>query len=297
MLIYTYLFNKTRLVIFLKLIDCHTHTQFSVDSEADIESCTERAASLGLAAYAITDHCECNAWYAKEHYDTPPNADHFSYGTDFEASVSAVTALKQRYAGRLDLICGTELGQITHAPEIAEKVNSDKRVDFIIGSVHQVMGKPDFYYIEYRDMPERDIYDLLERYFREVYDVCLSGIPDVIGHLTYCLRYMKQRCGICPDISRFDDIIAESFNILIQNGRGIEINTSGLRQGFGATFPDLKYVKLFNELGGEVISLGSDAHTAEDIGKNIADGAEIAREAGFRYITCFKERKPVFIKI
>lgn len=281
----------------MNLIDCHTHTQFSVDSEADINKCAERASELGLAAYAITDHCECNAWYPEEHYADKSVLDAFNYRQNFYASVEAVAELKEKYSGRLNLICGVELGQILHDPEAAAIAASDERLDFIIGSVHQVLGEKDFYYIDYTSMSMDEIYDLLERYFKEIYQLSKSGIPDVIGHITYCLRYMKQRHNICPDISRFDDIIAEIFRELAQRGKGIEINTSGLRQGFGDTFPCLKYTKLFREMGGEIITLGSDAHTAEDIGKGIADGAETAKAAGFSHICYFKRRKPVFIEI
>ncbi|MCR4863071.1 MAG: histidinol-phosphatase HisJ family protein [Ruminococcus sp.] len=283
----------------MNLIDCHTHTQFSVDSEADINECVRRAAELGLAAYAITDHCECNAWYPEEHYSAKEKEvlDTFDYANDFEASVSAVTALKEKYAGKLNLICGTELGQILHDKEVAEKVNADKRLDFIIGSNHQIFGEKDFYFLDYEKMSMDDIYALLEQYFKEVTEMCRTGLFDVLGHITYCLRYMKQRSGIEADISRFDDIIAESFRTLAQNGKGIEINTSGLRQGFGATFPDLKYTKMFRELGGEILSVGSDSHTVEDIGADVQAGAEIAKAAGFTHLTYFKERKPVFVKI
>jgi len=283
----------------MNLIDCHTHTQFSVDSEADINECVRRAAELGLAAYAITDHCECNAWYPEEHYSAKEKEvlDTFDYANDFEASVSAVTALKEKYAGKLNLICGTELGQILHDKEVAEKVNADKRLDFIIGSNHQIFGEKDFYYLDYEKMSMDDIYALLEQYFKEVAEMCRTGLFDVLGHITYCLRYMKQRSGIEADISRFDDIIAESFRTLAQNGKGIEINTSGLRQGFGATFPDLKYTKMFRELGGEILSVGSDSHTVADIGADVQAGAEIAKAAGFTHLTYFKERKPVFVKI
>ena len=283
----------------MKLMDCHTHTQFSVDSEADINKCIKRAAELGLAAYAITDHCECNGWYKKEHYSENEwyLRESFDYAADFENSVSAVTALKEKWAGKLNLICGVELGQIIHDTEAAKIVNADKRVDFIIGSVHQVRGEQDFYFIDYEKMTMDEIYDLLERYFKEAYEVSRTDLFDVFGHITYCLRYMKQRNGINADISRCDDIIAEIFRDLAQNGRGIEINTSGLRQGFGDCFPSLKYVKLFRDMGGEIVTIGSDSHTVEDIAANSADGMEIARAAGFTKLAYFKKRKPYFIDI
>jgi histidinol-phosphatase (PHP family) len=270
-----------------------------MDSEADIDLCIKRAAELGLAAYAITDHCECNGWYEKEHY--PENTwellDYFNYRNDFENSVSAVTALKEKWAGKLNLICGVELGQILHDTDVAKIVNADKRVDFIIGSIHQIMGEQDFYFIEYDKMTMDEIYDLLERYFKEAYELSRTDLFDVFGHITYCLRYMKQRNGINADISRFDDIIAEIFRNLAQNGRGIEINTSGLRQGFGDCFPNLKYTKMYRDMGGEIITVGSDSHTVEDIAANCADGIELARAAGFSRIAYFKKRKPYFIDI
>lgn len=281
----------------LNLIDCHTHTQYSMDSDADIDLMIQRACGLGLAAYAITDHCECNWWYPKEHYGDTDLSEDFNYAADFENSVSAVTAAKERYAGKLELICGTEMGQAMLAPEIAEKIAADKRLDFIIASIHQIKNEKDFYFIDYSNMSMDGIYDLLSRYFNEIYDLCKHGDFDVIGHLTYCIRYMKMRNGIDPDLSRFDEIIAESFRELARNGRGIEINTSGIRQGVGVCFPDVKYIKLFRDMGGEVMSIGSDAHTVEDLGANIREGADAARAAGFTRIAYFKNRKPHFINI
>ncbi|MBO6116384.1 MAG: histidinol-phosphatase HisJ family protein [Ruminococcus sp.] len=281
----------------MNLIDCHTHTQFSVDSEADINECIKRACSLGLAAYAITDHCECNRWYSKEHYPDETTYQYFDFGKDFENSVSAVTKLKEEYAGKIELICGTELGQATHDYEVAERVVSDSRLDFVLGSMHQLPKTEDFCFIDYSEYTLEGIYGLAERYFAEIYKLCKWGKFDVLAHLTYFMRYLKCKAGIDIDISRFDGIIAESFKLLIQNGKGIEINTSGIRQGFGATFPDLKYVKMYRELGGEIVSVGSDSHTVNDIGANVADGAELAKAAGFRYLAYFRQRKPQFINI
>lgn len=281
----------------MNLTDCHTHTQFSVDSDADISEMIEKACRLGLAAYAVTDHCECNRWYSKEHYPDEDTYCYFGFGTHFENSVSAVTKLKEKYSGRLNLICGVEMGQATHDFGIAEKIVSDSRLDFVIGSMHQLPKTEDFAFIEYEKLSRQDIYDLAERYFLEVNKLCKWGKFDVLGHLTYILRYIKGKAGIDLDISPFDETIADSFKALAENGKGIEINTSGFRQKYGDAFPSLKYVKMFRELGGEVLSIGSDAHTVADLGENVRDGAEIALEAGFEYLCYFKERKPNFVKI
>ncbi|MBQ2823891.1 MAG: histidinol-phosphatase HisJ family protein [Oscillospiraceae bacterium] len=281
----------------MNLMDCHTHTQFSVDSEADINEMLEKACATGLAAYAVTDHAECNRWYSAEHYADDPTYPYYNFGDDFENSVSSVTKLKEKYEGRLNLICGTEMGQATHNFEIAEKIISDSRLDFVIGSMHQLPRTEDFAFLDYGAMSEDEIYALAERYFLEIHKLCQWGKFDVLGHLTYNLRYIKGNAGIDLDITRFDEVIAESLRLLAEKGRGIEINTSGYRQKYGDSFPSLKYVKLFRDLGGEIISVGSDAHTVEDLGKNVKDGAETALAAGFRHLCYFKERKPQFIKI
>ena len=98
-------------------------------------------------------------------------------------------------------------------------------------------------------------------------------------------------------MSRYEEIIREIFKTIIYNGKGIEINTSGLRQKYGKPFPEYRFVKMYKELGGELISVGSDAHTVADLGKGVADGAEIAKQAGFKYLCFFKERKPQFLII
>ena len=281
----------------MNLIDCHTHTQFSVDSDADISEMIEKACLLGLAAYAVTDHCECNRWYSEDHYPDEDTYRYYDFGTDFENSVSAVTSLKEKYSGRFNLICGVEMGQATHDFDIAEKIVSDSRVDFVIVSMHQLPKTEDFAFIEYDKMSRQDIYGLAERYFLEINKLCKWGKFDVLGHLTYILRYINGTAGINLDINTFDEVIADSLKTLIEKGKGIEINTSGLRQKYGDVFPSLKYVKLFRELGGEILSIGSDAHTVADLGSGITEGAKVALEAGFKYLCYFKERKPNFLKI
>lgn len=282
----------------MNLIDCHTHTQYSVDSDADINLMIERACELNLAAYAITDHCECNRWYSEDYYENATTYRYFDFGKDFENSVSAVTALKEKYDQKLNLLCGVEMGQATQEVDIAEKIVSDKRLDFIIGSIHQVPNTEDFAFIDYNSMDMNGLYKLAETYLLEINKLCKWGKFDVLGHLTYFLRYFHRHLGTEFDISCFDEIIEASFRELVVKGKGIEINTSGLRNAaHKETYPSLKYVKMFRELGGEIISIGSDAHTVEDLGVGIDVGTQIAKEAGFKYISYFKERTPNFIKI
>lgn len=279
------------------LIDCHTHTRFSVDSEADEIKMIERAIDLGLTAYAITDHCEANRWYSKEYYGDVKVYPYFDSGKDYEASVARISELRDKYSGKIKLIVGTELGQAQEFPEIAENVLKDERLDFMIGSLHQLPATEDFALMDYSGFSHDDIVALLDRYFSHIYELCKWGKFDVLGHLTYTLRYIEGENGFKIDMSRYDEQIAESFRLLARKGKGIEINTSGMRQAYGRAFPELKYVKLFKDMGGEILSLGSDAHFVEHLGAHIGRGAEIARQAGFDRVAYFERHKPQFVKL
>ena len=281
------------------LTDMHTHTSFSPDGKDSLEQMLERAAELGLSAYAVTDHCDCNYWYSSERYSkaAEEDSDMFGAGKYSAESIEAQYKLKEKYEGRLNFLCGIELGQPLQDIENAEKTASDKRLDFIIGSHHQNKGSKDFYFLRYNEMREDDIYSLLDSYFEEMLEMCRWGRFDVLGHLTYPLRYIEGDYGIKTDMNRYGEIIREIFRTLIYSGKGIEINTSGLRQKYKNTFPDLGDIRLYREMGGEIITVGSDAHRVCDLAAGTEAGIQAAREAGFEYLAYFRERKPQFIKL
>lgn len=279
------------------MIDCHTHTHNSFDAENDTvrERC-ERALEMSLEAMAITDHCEANRFYPMDYYNItePSENDVYNYKKDYENSVSEVTEAKEEYKGRLNLICGLELGQATADDKVADIICADRRIDFIIGSMHELPGREDFYFLDYS---REDVNKLMEENFNEIYKLCRQNKFDVLGHLTYALRYIEGEHKIKVDIEKYRDIIAEIFTEIIKNKKGIEINTSGLRQAYGKTFPALEYVKLYKDLGGEIITFGSDCHCTADLGAGIKEGINIARLAGFKKAAYYLKHEPHFIKI
>lgn len=277
------------------MIDCHTHTCNSPDAEDTVSELCEQAITLGLDALAITEHCEVNRYYGIEYYNAKPNGyDTYDFQLDFEKSMKDNTSAQQEYHGKLNLICGIELGQATHDFELAEKIISDERLDFVIGSMHQLPNHDDFAFIDYNEV---DVPSLLMENYLEVLKLCKWGKFDILGHLTYTLRYIVGNSGINVDMKPYEEIIAECYKVLISNGKGIEINTSGLRQAYGKTFPDLNYIKLYKDLGGEILSIGSDSHTTYDLAKGIPQGIELAKLAGFTKVCYFKKRKPYFISL
>lgn len=283
------------------LIDMHTHSSHSPDAESSAREMCERAAELGLTAFAITDHCDVNYWYPLAHYfgDKTDVIDSMMYGSGKYAldSIAEQAVLREEFSDRLDLTVGVEMAQILQDTAKADELAADPRLDFIIGSHHMNAGTDDFYYLDYSEMSKDELDKLLSDCFEQTLEMCRWGKFDVLGHLTYPLRYICGDYGIDMDIKPYEDIIREIFRTLIVNGKGIEINTSGLRQKYGQTFPNLGLIRLYRQLGGEILTIGSDAHRVSDIGKGITDGIELAKAAGFEYTAYFKKHEPVFLKL
>lgn len=279
----------------MNLIDCHSHSNNSPDGCNTVEEMCNTAIQNGLFVYGISDHCECNCYYPKEYYKVIPNEDDsYNFKETTEKSITEITNLKNKFKDKLILLCGIELGQANQDKKTADMIVSDKRLDYVIGSIHNLTGFADFAFLYY---PHENREHLLEAYYSEMLDLAKWGKFDILGHLTYPLRYIEGEQGYKMDMAPYREIISEIFKIIIQNGKGIEINTSGLRQKYGKPFPDREFLSLYKSLGGEILSIGSDSHNVRDLGKGIKECTLLASELGFKYLTYFKERKPNFIPI
>lgn len=170
----------------------------------------------------------------------------------------------------------------------------DSRLDYVIASLHEMHGKEDFFCLDYE---KESVPVLLAQYFEELLQICQWGKFDVLGHLTYPLRYIEGEHHIAVDLSAYEEQIRACLKALVEHGCGVEVNTSGLRQPYGKTFPTMEILKIYREFGGEMVTVGSDAHCADDVGRDISVGIRMAQEAGFPYLCYFHEREPIYIKI
>lgn len=277
-------------------IDCHTHTSISPDGTGTVGGLCRRAISLGLEALAITEHVELNRWHAQGYYGKVPRNEweEFEYAKRMERSMKENHAAKDAYGNRLHIISGVEIGQIPADFGLADSIIQDNRLDFVIASMHELHNKPDFFCLDYQ---KESIPDLMEQYFSEVLKLCKWGKFDVLGHLTYPLRYIEGEANISVSLDDYAEQIQACLQALVDNGCGIELNTSGLRQKYGKTFPTLKYIKWYRELGGESLTIGSDAHCADDVGYGMETAVAMAKEAGFSYLCYYLEREAVYIPI
>ena len=264
-----------------KIYDCHLHSRFSFDSEAEPEDEIKEAMHAGLTGMCFTEH---NDFDYKEPDGSP------AFDLDLEEYISCANVLKEKYKDRLDVLIGLEQGLTLPAAERIQDYDTEKRLDFIIGSTH-VVDSLDPYYPEFWET--HDAVSGVRRYFENIYD-CVNVIEnyDVYGHLDYITRYIPKEQGEADHDSLIPlDLVREILKKLIYKGKGIEINTAGWLKSDHPN-PSALILREYRLLGGEIITTGSDAHESSLIGSGIKRAHALLAECGFKYFTVFRHRKP-----
>ena len=258
-------------------IDMHVHSDNSPDGKHSPMFICEQAVQNDLRAIAITDHCEIDS-YKSQGYDS---ATFHSY---FETSKARVA-----FQGQLLVLLGIEIGQPLYDINLTEKIVATKNYDVILGSVH----KPDGFDCDIKeiDYSKIDVYEFMRSYFSQLEEIARCPHVDVLAHITCPMRRIQGLYNIDFDYSKISDATDSLLKTIIDNGKALEINTSGLRQAVGRTMPDVNIIRRYRELGGEYITIGSDSHSAYDVGLGLTEGMKIARECGFDKITFFVERQ------
>lgn len=263
--------------------DYHVHTNFSSDSKETPEDMIKQAISLNLKEIAITDHVD---------YDNTdvPSELILKY-EDYSAKINSLIDL---YKDDIDIKLGVEIGMQPHIAKKCTDFCKNNHFDFIIASTHAI-DKRDVYNGKiFEEHSQKEGYKI---YFENVLEnVTLFDEFDVFGHLDFINRYGKFEDKTLNYID-FKDIIDEILKVIIKKNKGIEINTSGFKYGLGHTHPKIEIVKRYKELGGEIITLGSDSHAKKMLTSHFDVVYDMLVLAGFKYFTSFKDRKPEFISI
>lgn len=264
------------------LADYHTHTRFSPDAGDSMTAMAQAAIDAGLHEICFTDHVEPLTWGGLEKrgpYDWP------RLTADFEAAQQAV-------GHRIRLRLGMELGDAQWAPEHTRTLLRDAPdFDFVIGSIHILSRKyqgEDLY--TYAPADEAEAQEVLADYLEEVLALAKLGGFNVLGHLTLPLRYFNEMRGFHVSFAPYEEQIREIFRALISNGRGIELNVN---RG-NTPLPDEKWLRLYRELGGELITLGTDAHSTAHVGRFIRERQALLRACGFRRFCTFEKQAPIW---
>lgn len=265
------------------LSDYHIHSCFSGDSNENLENIVVTSLSLGLKEIAITDH-----------YDYDVVGMDESFMVKFDEYVPKILELKDRYRKEIDIKLGLEFGMQEHLKDHAKKVINRYPFDFILSSVHAV-EKIDVSFKEF--FIGKTSYEAHEKYFQAILKN-LNVFEDfsVCSHLDFITRYGGEKYRTLDYIAH-GDIIEEILKKIIVKGKGIEINTSGFRYGENRFYPCTDLIKRYFQLGGEIITIGSDAHKAQDIGKDFQRVYDFLNSIGVKYISSFKDREVSFKKL
>ena len=265
------------------LWDVHMHSQFSGDSKAPQEDMIAAARTKGLSGICFTDHLDI---------DYPDEPETFLL--DLPNYSASVLALQEKYKNIFPVGFGIELGLQPHLAALHKDIMNQYPFDFVIGSSHVVHGIDPYYPKFYEGRTEKEAY-------REYFSSILENIQsfdgfDVYGHIDYVVRYgpTKNENYVWTE---YQEIIDESLKLLISKGKGIEINTGGFKYGLGHPNPTEEILHRYHELGGEIITIGADAHAPEHVGYDFEKVTNILKDAGFKYFTVFEKRKARFLPL
>ena len=268
------------------MFDCHIHSSFSTDSCMEALTACESAIKAGLTGIAFTDHFD---------FDFPGTEGEFLF--DLNLYQRYMDNIKVKYKSRLNVLKGIEIGIQPHVIDKSLKLVEKYDFDFILASVHLIDGMDPYSSGFYDGKTKNESY---LRYLEEVFFVITHFSDfDVTAHLDYIIRYAGYDDRSLR-YSDFRDILDMIFKELVSKGRGLEINTGTYKErNSGIRLPefDIELLKRYRQLGGEVITLGSDSHSPEYIGYKFDLFNEKIKSAGFKYIAHFENRKPVFTPV
>ena len=260
------------------LTDCHAHSSFSSDSSTPVEVMIEKAISYGFTYFYLTDHMD---------FDFPDNEEGLDFVFNPSEYFERLSKLKLAYRDKIEIRAGIELGlQTTESvkKQIRELLDTYS-FDLIIGSTHLV-DNLDPYHLAYWN--ERSEEEALNRFFEATYDN-ITTLPkiNVLGHLDYAIRYSPSK-GVNFTYETYKTILDKIFCFIIENNIALEVNTAGFKHGLNKPNPGPDVIKRYLELGGSMISIGSDGHVPEYYGYKFDETRKMLLDLGISYYTTFQ---------
>lgn len=268
--------------------DFHLHTCHSGDSSAPMEAMILQGMARGLDTMCFTEHNDF------EYPDTPQGIPGSIFLLNTDSYLYDFLSCKEKYAGQIKLLFGVEMGLQAQLMSQDASFAKSRGFDFIIGSSHLCNGKDPSYLPFYEGRTQKEAYG---EYFLSILEnIKKHSDFDVYGHLDYVVRYGPDR-DKNYSYEEYSDIFDEILKLLIEKGKGIEINTGGLPKGLRDLHPCRGILKRYRQLGGEIVTIGSDAHDTHRIAADFDKAADALLDCGFRYYTVFEKRKPSFRRI
>lgn len=271
-------------------VDYHVHTSYSDDSDYPMEDVVKDAIKLGMDEICITDHVD---YGAKVDWDSGVEIPYCNglamVNVDYPSYVEEIGRLQERYKGQIVIRMGMEFGMQMHTIPQFETLYQRYPFDFIILSVHQVEDKG-FWSQEFQQGRSQKEYN--ERYYEELLQLVKNYQHySVLGHLDLIIRYDKMGMYPFSNVKHYvEEILAEA----IKNGKGIEINTSSHRYGLTDSTPSAEILKMYRDMGGQIVTLGSDSHAPSHLGTYMEEAKELLKGIGFRQFCTYEKMRPIF---
>lgn len=258
------------------MFDFHMHSKVSFDGHDSALQMALAAKKAGLTHICFT-----------EHLDYDPLAKEQTWTFDTDEYNAALNDLK---VPGLEIGRGVEFGMLPDNRETLKQDLKRRHFDFVIGSVH-FAGGIDAYYPEFW---EGKTQEQAERHILEETLACVKHHDDfdVLGHLTYICKTHSNPVKRPIILADYQDIVDEIFKTLVSKGKGIEVNTSAI-DVCGVYLPEREYLLRFKELGGEIVTVGSDAHNTARVGQYCREAAKMVQDI-FSYVCAYRDRKPIF---
>lgn len=268
------------------IADMHTHSENSHDSVCKIDDMRKAQAQKNTDIFAVCDH-----------FDTDSYKDYDVF-SPIEKAYETVCKLNENQK-ETKILSGIEISEGFWHKNVYEKAHKLVDYDVIIGSVHLVKypGHTIAYSkIDFSKLDIKTVEDYLDSYFNDVLTMTEEIDFDILAHLNCPLRYIKGKYNLNPNMKKYEEKIEKILKNIIKRNSALEVNTSSYDL-LGTSMPSTDILSLYKNLGGELITLGSDAHTPEDASANFDKALEEIRKIGFKNILYYQKRKPVKIKI
>lgn len=260
------------------LADYHMHSHFSNDSQYDLEQLIQMAIRQGLQEICMTEHSD---------YGTMGD-----YVVDYDRYCETYLKLSEKYKNQITIKFGCEFGVQKHTIQSYKNDFNKYPFDFIILSNHQIDDK-EFWTQEYQKGKTQAEYN--QGYYEAIYDVIKHfDNYSVLGHLDMIKRY--DEAGAYPD-EQVKEIITKILKHVIEHEKGIEVNTSCFRYGLDDLTPSIYILKLYKDLGGTIITIGSDTHEESHVGCKIQYVQDELKKLGFENFCTFEKMEPIFHKL
>lgn len=269
--------------------DYHMHTHNSGDSKAPMEEMILSSIKRGLTEICFTEHLDLNYPLLP---DLPPNA----FDLDVESYRNEYLHYKEKYAGQIILNFGVEIGMQDDCVNENTAFIKNGDFDFVIASQH-LLNKRDPFYSDFWEA------DTVDNIFKKYFEVTLEDITyftdfDVLGHIDYISRYVPKG-DHTYSYERYNELIDAILEQLIRHDKGLDLNSKVLAYTDMNLLPNPcpEIIKRFKDMGGKIITFGSDAHTPDRVATHFEDMVDIVRSCGFTEYYTFKKRIPTAHKL